>query len=220
MSSAEPGSDLRPVLTIHLGDGFFRAWNDIWRDKDWIGLPAETGSCWLWCRTRARRSCLLDRAWNDIWRDKDWIVLPTRTYSSGCLRGGWWFWRCTRTCSVRPLRFFRWRSICSFSGGTFPSWGRGWLLMRGVNMSVIGRAVVECFAARYTDKGVVGDAFVVRLEVTIKGGFLWKSFVASRAFEWFFPGVDSLVSFEISAKVLPQVSQRYSFRCFFAGVWP
>ena len=70
--------------------------------------------------------------------------------------------------------------------------------MRGANMSLIGRAVVECFAARGTGKGVVGDAFVVRLEVTIKGGFLWKSFVTSRAFVRFFPGVDSLVSYEIS----------------------
>lgn len=44
VSSAKPGSDLGPVLSVHLGNVFFAIGNKIGRCKDWIGLPAGPSS--------------------------------------------------------------------------------------------------------------------------------------------------------------------------------
>ena len=41
--------------------------------------------------------------------------------------------------------------------------------MRSANMSVIVHAVVECMAVHCIGEGAVGDAFVVRLKMMIKG---------------------------------------------------
>ena len=69
--------------------------------------------------------------------------------------------------------------------------------MRGANMSVVGRAVVKCFATRTTSVRVLGDAFVVCLEMAIESGFLCEAFVAAGTFVGFLAAVDSLVSFKV-----------------------
>ena len=65
--------------------------------------------------------------------------------------------------------------------------------MRGANMSVVGRAVVKCFATHTTSEGALGDAFVVRFQVAIKDRLVSKPFVATGAFVRFLAGVDALM---------------------------
>ena len=43
MVAAKSGTDLWPVLLLSLSNIFLRAWNKVWRDKNWICLP--TGTC-------------------------------------------------------------------------------------------------------------------------------------------------------------------------------
>ena len=69
--------------------------------------------------------------------------------------------------------------------------------MRGANMSVEGRAVVKRLATRTTSVRVLGDAFVVFLEMAIESGFLCEAFVAAGTFVGFLAAVDSLVSFKV-----------------------
>ena len=65
--------------------------------------------------------------------------------------------------------------------------------MRGANMSVVGCAVLECFATRTTSERALGDAFVVRFQVAIKDRLVSKPFVAVGAFVRFLAGVDALM---------------------------
>ena len=44
--------------------------------------------------------------------------------------------------------------------------------MRGANMSVVGREVVKRLATCTTSERVLGDAFVVRFQVTIESRFV------------------------------------------------
>ena len=66
--------------------------------------------------------------------------------------------------------------------------------MRGANMSVVRRAVVKSLAARSTSERALGDAFVVRFQVTIECRLVSKRFLAAGTFVGFFPSMDSLVS--------------------------
>ena len=66
--------------------------------------------------------------------------------------------------------------------------------MRGANMSVVGGAVVKRLATHTTSERVLGDASVVRFQVTIESGFVSKPFLAARTFVGFLPSMDSLVS--------------------------
>ena len=65
--------------------------------------------------------------------------------------------------------------------------------MRGANMSVVGRAVVKCLATSATSKCVLGDAFVVRFQVTSKVFLFPKLFATARTFVGFLAGVDALM---------------------------
>ena len=65
--------------------------------------------------------------------------------------------------------------------------------MRGTNMSVVGCAVVKCFATSATSKRVLGDAFVVRFQVTSKVFLFPKLFVAASTFVRFLPSMDLLM---------------------------
>ena len=69
--------------------------------------------------------------------------------------------------------------------------------MRGANMSVVGRAIVKCFATRTTGERALRDAFVVYLEMFVQIRFRLKPFVAAGAFVRFLPGVDALMSLQI-----------------------
>ena len=65
--------------------------------------------------------------------------------------------------------------------------------MRGANMSVVGRAVVKCFATRITSERVLGDAFVVRFQVKSKVFLFPKLFATARTFVGFLADVDALM---------------------------
>ena len=66
--------------------------------------------------------------------------------------------------------------------------------MRGANMSVVGRAVVKCFATRTTSERAFGDAFFVCLDMAIESRLVSKPFLAVGTFVGFLPSMDSLVS--------------------------
>ena len=80
--------------------------------------------------------------------------------------------------------------------------------MRGANMSVVGCAVLECFATRTTSERALGDAFVVRFQVAIEIRLRLKPFLAAGTFVGFLPSVDALMGLQII-----QTS-----KCFSAGV--
>ena len=65
--------------------------------------------------------------------------------------------------------------------------------MRGANMSVVGRAVVKRLATSATSKRVLGDAFVMRFQVTSKVFLFPKLFATARTFVRFLAGVDALM---------------------------
>ncbi len=65
--------------------------------------------------------------------------------------------------------------------------------MRGANVSVKGCAIVERFSTGIAGEAALSDAFVVRLEMTIKGGLIGKPFVAAGTFVRFFSSMDALV---------------------------
>ena len=65
--------------------------------------------------------------------------------------------------------------------------------MRGANMSVVGSAVVKCYATGCTSERVLGNAFVVRFQVAIKDRLVSKPFVAAGAFVRFLPNMDALM---------------------------
>ena len=66
--------------------------------------------------------------------------------------------------------------------------------MRGANMSVVGRAVVQRFATGVTGECAFGDAFVVRFQVTSKVFLFPKLLVAASTFVRFLLSMNALVS--------------------------
>ena len=66
--------------------------------------------------------------------------------------------------------------------------------MRGANMSVVGRAVVKCFATRTTSERVLGDMFFVCLEMAIKDRLVSKLLFTARTFVGFLSSMDSSVN--------------------------
>ena len=69
--------------------------------------------------------------------------------------------------------------------------------MRGTNMSVVGCAVVKCFATCTTSESALRGSLVVCFQVTIESGFLCEAFLAAGTFVRFLHSMDSLVSFEV-----------------------
>ena len=147
--AAKSGTDLGPVLAVRLSNIFVRAWDKVWRDKNWIRFP--TGAC---------------------------------SYS-GCLRSGmrsgWWFWRCTRSFLVLPLRFFRsWFVIWSRSAAFTVVFLM--LLTSSADMRVVRCTIVECFSTGCASKRTFGSSLVVRFPVSIESGFLCEPFLTAGAF--------------------------------------
>ena len=66
--------------------------------------------------------------------------------------------------------------------------------MRGANMSVVGRAVVKCFATRTTSERAFGSSLVVRFQVTSKVFLFPKLLVAASTFVRFLSSMNALVS--------------------------
>ena len=66
--------------------------------------------------------------------------------------------------------------------------------MSGANMSVVGRAVLKCFATGVTGEAALGDAFVVYLEMFVQIRLRLKPFVTAGTFVRFLTGVDALMS--------------------------
>ena len=110
-------------------------------------------------------------------------------------RSGWWFWSCTRTCLVRPLRFFRsWCVIWSHSAA-FTAVCLLLLLMSGADMRFVRCAVVECFSTGCATKRTFGSLFVVGFQVPIKDRYVWKLLFTAGALARFLPSMGSLVSY-------------------------
>ena len=96
--AAKSGTDLSPVLPVCVRNIFVRAWNKVWRDKNWICIPARTHSSrrhlrsgwWFW---RCIRTCLghplrFFRSWCIIWS-------RSAAFMAVCLFCCWWaVWTC------------------------------------------------------------------------------------------------------------------------------
>ena len=65
--------------------------------------------------------------------------------------------------------------------------------MRGANMSVVGRAVVKCFATCTTSVGALCSSLLVGFQVTSEVFLFSKLFVAAGTFVGFLPSVDALM---------------------------
>ena len=69
--------------------------------------------------------------------------------------------------------------------------------MRGANMSVVGRAVVKCFATRGTRESAFGRSLVVGFQVTSEVFLFPKLFVAAGTFVRFLPSMDALMGYKV-----------------------
>ena len=156
-------------------------------------------------------------SWNKVGWNENRIRLSASSgvFSTCC---GSWFWSGTRTCLVRPLRYFCGRSICSFLSSAFCSCSDRLLS----NMSVVRCAVVESFPTGCASKPTLGSSFSWAFRWRLRADFCVNRFSQRLHSYGLSPFWISWWVLRLSKreKVLPQVSQRYSLRGFLAAGSP